>query len=233
MFFVVIYDFGLCFDTVYRLWTSGLPSATCDQFNGIRDPDFTASVRQANTIAFTSHVSLITAHCSFLLTVDLFPNMPCIIDSSVSEERSRCYLGIARVYLPALNFSHTLVQDKHRAVSPSNVARLVKIFERNGCMRLQEENVVHAVIRDEVLASALLEHHLTHEEFRDLHWAQDAPLLNISEVQCLSGLHRIEAAREHLDDNDKWWTVRLFSYSMQCDLSLILVLMLVLVLTVT
>jgi hypothetical protein len=133
-------------------------------------------------------------------------------DLDLAEVKSRCYLGIARVPLTSLNFQHALVQNKHRAISPSNVWRLEKIFERNGCWRLQEENVINAVVQDDDLAMALSQSTIAGHELRSLQWAQDAPSLALSDVQCLSGLHRIEAANRYLDENDKWWIVRLFSY---------------------
>jgi hypothetical protein len=133
-------------------------------------------------------------------------------DVKLTEERLRCYRGIARVSLRSLSFQHALVQDKHRAISQENVLRIENIFKHNGCLRLQEEHVINAVVQDDDLAAALSKQGITKEDFRGYQWAQDAPLLELSDVQCLSGLHRVEAAHRYLDDNDKWWIVRLFSY---------------------
>jgi hypothetical protein len=52
----------------------------------------------------------------------------------------------------------------------------------------------------------------TLDDMRNLQWPQDAPALHLQNVQCLSGIHRIEATRRFLNENDKWWIVRLFSY---------------------
>jgi hypothetical protein len=133
-------------------------------------------------------------------------------DVRLIKEKLRCYRGIARVSLGSLNFRHSLVQDKHRATVEENVLRLEKVFEHNGCLRLQEEHVIDAVVRDEELVAALTKISIAEKDFRSLQWPQDAPLLELLDVQCLSGLHRIEAAHRFLDDNDKWWVVRLFSY---------------------
>ena len=50
--------------------------------------------------------------------------------------------------LNTLDFDHPLVLGKRREISEQNVQRLERIFERNGCLRLQEENVVNAVVLD-------------------------------------------------------------------------------------
>ncbi|KAG9382793.1 repeatdomain containing protein [Pyrenophora tritici-repentis] len=51
------------------------------------------------------------------------------------------------------------------------------------------------------------------DDMCSLRWPQDAPALRPKNVHCLSGMHRIEAARRFLDENDKWWIVRLFSHN--------------------
>ena len=115
-----------------------------------------------------------------------------------------CYRGIARVPLHALKFGHRIVLDKHRELSHKNVIRLEQIYEQVGCSRLQEENVVNAVIEDDNLVVALSLHGMSLDDMRSLRWPQDAPTLHLENVQCLSGMHRIEAARRFLNENDKW-----------------------------
>jgi hypothetical protein len=136
------------------------------------------------------------------------------IDGELATLKDRCYRGVARVPLHTLDFNHPLALGKHREASEQNIQRLERIFERNGCLRLQEENVINAVVHDEGLSSLLLSHALTAEQLRRVTWARDAPVLNLGNLKCLSGLHRIEAAKRHLDENDKWWIVRLFSDGM-------------------
>jgi hypothetical protein len=139
--------------------------------------------------------------------------MDSLTDEQLAKAKVSCYRGIARIPLESLNFQHELVQEKHRDVSHTNIARLVRIFEQNGCLRLQEEHVINAIVRDEDLLIALSQERLEQKEFQNLQWAQDAPLLDLTPVYCLSGLHRVEAARRFLPENDQWWIVRLFSYS--------------------
>jgi hypothetical protein len=135
-----------------------------------------------------------------------------LLDGDFAAKKLMCYRGIARVPLHALKFGHRTVLDKHRDLSHENVIRLERIYEQVGCSRLQEENVINAVIEDDDLVTALSLHGMSLDDMRNLQWPQDAPALHLENVQCLSGMHRIEAARRFLDENDKWWIVRLFSY---------------------
>jgi hypothetical protein len=135
-----------------------------------------------------------------------------LLDEDFAAKKLICYRGIARVPLHALRFGHKIVLDNHRDHSHENVKRLKRIYEQVGCSRLQEENVINAVIEDDNLVAALSLHGMSLDDMRNLRWPQDAPALHLKDVQCLSGMHRIEAARRFLDENDKWWIVRLFSH---------------------
>ncbi len=118
-------------------------------------------------------------------------------------------VGVARINLSALNFDHSL-RHNHRELSDKVVERLRKIFTTEGCLRLDDENHISAVVDSGVLATALSVAGLGMESLRR---GDDGfiPHLIISSVKCLHGLHRIAAAKAHLDDNDQWWAVRLYS----------------------
>jgi hypothetical protein len=60
------------------------------------------------------------------------------------------------------------VLDKHRDLSYENVIRLEKIYEQVGCLRLQEENVINAVIKDDDLVAALSLHGMLLDNMRNL-----------------------------------------------------------------
>lgn len=113
--------------------------------------------------------------------------------------------------LDCLQFEHQLFLNKHREASPQNVRRLQKIFEKTGCLRLQDENVIDAVVEDARLDAALRAIGLSIEALQKVRSPKDAPTLHLRELKCLNGLHRIRAADQFLDENDKWWVVRLFS----------------------
>jgi hypothetical protein len=144
--------------------------------------------------------------------------MAAVTDADLAMWMIQSYQGIARVPLSSLNFEHSLARDRHRELSPDNVRRLESIYEKCGCLRLQDENVINAIIDDDALAEALENTSLQADSFRSNRWAQDAPFLHLTtNVRCLSGLHRTKAADRFLDANDKWWIVRLFSSSMVCS----------------
>ena len=135
-----------------------------------------------------------------------------LLDGEFAAKKLAWYRGIARVPLHALRFGHSIVLDKHRELSHENVIRLERIYEQLGCSRLQEENVINAIVEEDDLLAALSLNGMSLDAIRSLQWPQDAPALHLQNVQCLSGMHRIEAARRFLNENDKWWIVRMFSY---------------------
>lgn len=140
-------------------------------------------------------------------------NMTSSTDQELATLKIESYRGIARISLDSLDFEHTLVQTQHREISLHNVHRIRGIFERNGCLRYEGDNIINAIIADSDLEEALDSANITTEIYRSIQWPRDAPTLDLTRVKCLSGLHRIEAAKSFLDVNDKWWVVRLFSDS--------------------
>ncbi|CAI6337035.1 unnamed protein product [Periconia digitata] len=132
-------------------------------------------------------------------------------DEKLAKIQANYYCGLARVHLRSLDFSHNLTQQKHREISKKNVDRLRNIFSRNGCLRLQEENFINATVDAESLGDAMANAKITQASLLQLRAGSDLPLLSFRHLQCLSGAHRIEAAKEFLDGNDQWWVVRLFS----------------------
>lgn len=137
-----------------------------------------------------------------------------LTDSELSSIRRKFLRGIAKVNLDALKFSHPLVQKKHRATSHKNISRLENIFKQKGCLRLQSENFIRAVIDDSTLETSLELAGISPDEFRYLQEGDELPHLTLQSVQCLSGLHRTEAAKNFLDPNDQWWIVKFYSVEM-------------------
>lgn len=136
--------------------------------------------------------------------------MSCFDNEELSKLKATCFRGVARVQLDALNFHHPLVQQKDRKVSQKNVRRIRKIFEKVDCLRASEEHFINAVVDDASLDDAVAVSQVSRNELLCLREGQELPLLNLRNVECLSGLHRIEAAKAFLNENDQWWTVRLF-----------------------
>lgn len=134
-----------------------------------------------------------------------------ICDVEFATAKPPSYRGIARISLSALSFSHRLFQEKHRQESAKNTTRLVRIFERSGCRRLEEGNFIDATVEKNDLDAALASVGMITSQLRSLQWAQDAPHLPLHNLLCISGLHRVKAAQEFLPENDKWWIVRLWA----------------------
>lgn len=132
-------------------------------------------------------------------------------DITLAKHKANCFRGLIRAPLNCLQFNHQLFLNKHREESPQNVRRLQKIFEKTGCLRLQDENIIDAVVEDDRLNAALHAIGLSNEALQKIRSPEDAPTVYLGEIRCLNGLHRIRAADQFLNENDKWWVVRLFS----------------------
>lgn len=141
-------------------------------------------------------------------------------DAELAIIKGRHYRGIAKVNLQALKFDYPLVREKHRKLSIPNVERLKGIFRRNGCLRLQEKNFINAIIDDSTLQDSLSLIGSSIDAFRGSREGDPLLHLSLGSVECLSGLHRVEAAKSVLDDNDQWWVVKFYSKSwVQDDLT--------------
>jgi len=141
---------------------------------------------------------------------------PTLTGVELADAESEHFLGIARIDFAALNFHHPAFRAEHRTLSTPNVARIRKVYELEGCSRTEEENFISALVERvdfERAASSLdrtVRAQLHRRPVPDA--VPDAiPFLDLSSVDCLCGLHRVGAAREYLDENDRWWTVKLFS----------------------
>lgn len=80
--------------------------------------------------------------------------MSCFNDEELLKVKAAWFRGLARVRLDAINFHHLLVERKHQSISQKNVRRLQQIFEKFGCLRLQEENYINASVDDASLDDA-------------------------------------------------------------------------------
>ena len=120
------------------------------------------------------------------------------------------YRGRAKISLHNLKF-----EDEHvacgRTVDPKNIARLVGVFESEGCLRLEAENHIPALIGQTLLGDCLRNSFVSQAALLD--FRQDPPFLNLADGQCLvalHGKHRIKAAERFLEPFDRWWLVDLY-----------------------
>lgn len=130
-------------------------------------------------------------------------------EGSLSHQEALRFRGLARVDLAKLNFEYALSQG-HRNLEQRNVKRLLGIFRTHGCERYESANFVKARVDAGSLDAALTSQGFRLPQQPPDSW-QAIPILQVSSIDCLNGLHRVLAARKYLDLNDQWWIARLYT----------------------
>ena len=123
------------------------------------------------------------------------------------------YRGCAKISLHNLKFEDENVAGG-RTVDPKNIARLIEVFESEGCLRLEAENHIPALIGETPLGDCLRNSSVSQAALLD--FRQDPPFLHLADGQCLvalHGKHRIKAAENFLEPFDRWWVVDLYNSS--------------------
>lgn len=138
------------------------------------------------------------------------------MDSYVAQKASS-YLGIARVDLDQISFDDALKYNgNHRKLYEKDLERMLGIFTLEGCVRDEEHNFIEGLITEEHFDDSLADAAISKELFESrsrlpLQDIDDVPRLRLCEsIQCNDGLHRISAAKRFLDNNDRWWVVKLY-----------------------
>lgn len=131
------------------------------------------------------------------------------VDLSRDPWLSPAFLGVARLPIDSLNFEHEVFKKQHRPVSEKVVERLRSIFWREGCLRSESKNWIDALVDPQRFHSVLAQREQSQHDLRL--GVKELPLLDLGLVDCLQGVHRILAAGDVLNQNDRWWTVRLYS----------------------
>ncbi len=117
------------------------------------------------------------------------------------------FLGTARVRLDNLSFDPRFGYDEpvHDRVS--------RIFAKQGCLRLEPDSHVKALISKEQLREALRSSNCTEDQLRQPPNTVPVELVFPLdfELPCFCGQHRIVAAKEVLSPRNRWWCVDLFA----------------------
>ena len=135
-------------------------------------------------------------------------------DSLLAEaaflEKQSHYRGRAKIFIEHLQFEEENVTGG-RIVDVPNIERLVKVYEKEpGCLRLDHDHYIPALVDDGVLNRWLERSNVSHADLLD--FRRIPPLLRIDQpLLALHGKHRVEAARRFLDPFDRWWIVDLYS----------------------
>lgn len=130
-------------------------------------------------------------------------------DSALEAERRLRYQGSARISLDVLQFGW----DQQRELDPGHVEFLKKCFRNEDCERLPAENHVPAIIGQQQLANAMRDSGVSVQQLLAAGPLNGYPSLEFPtgvKLECLHGLHRIEAGREFLLPTEKWWIVDLY-----------------------
>lgn len=129
-------------------------------------------------------------------------------DDQLEQERRRTYLGTARVRIEALHFRRKGLREPDR----KHVEYLKSCFRESGCRPLEKQNHISAVISLEVLDTAIQASGVDRASLLS-NQTLGFPELEFPpglQVECLHGQHRILAATEVLEPEDKWWAVDLY-----------------------
>lgn len=133
-----------------------------------------------------------------------------VIENMNDEEELRYFIdkqahyrGSAKVSLNSLRFD-----DVTRTLDTKNVARLLRIYQFEGCLRLEKEHYIPVII-DEAQLSRICQQ--SNVEAKSL-LSGTLVALNCGDIRlsCLYGQHRLAAAKEFLEPGDKWWSVDIY-----------------------
>ncbi len=126
-------------------------------------------------------------------------------DLQIFREKSRTFCGSVKI--PLDKICHEELPNNPRQFNEKNVTTLLDFFRWEGCLRLDPEHYVPALISRSAVP-------------RDLHPGGELPRLNPEHpVVCLHGRHRLEAARKFFTgDENRWWVVDLYSRGGRVDL---------------
>lgn len=132
------------------------------------------------------------------------------------------YYGVAEIPISKLNFDFR--QDFKRRRNSKQVSQLERIFTDEKCNNEGILNAIDARVSKSALLSALRKRNLDETSLTS---RPNQPIERLDlQVDCLHGLHRVEAAKIHLRDlplDKQFWTVHLYddSISPNDEISLI------------
>ena len=136
------------------------------------------------------------------------------IEVQLARERREKYRGTAKI-----NLDQIVV---HCEIDPKNVQRLSRVFEKEGCRRLDIRNHVTALVSELHLEAALKSAKVDAPMLMTV-LPDEYPLLQFlpGQVRCLHGHHRLKAGERILAPGEQWWTVDLYLDGSQTICSLL------------
>jgi hypothetical protein len=126
--------------------------------------------------------------------------------NSLALQRLQCYQGCAIIKLQHLRFDNSNILGTREAAE-ENVARIIRIFEIEGCGNLEPEHRVAAIISQPILSKALSKSKLTREALLDPINQTRLELEADDLVTCVYGKHRLRAGERFGETS---WLVDLY-----------------------
>ena len=153
-------------------------------------------------------------------------------DSRLDTERRLIFKGSALVRFEYLNWNEYIKRNEaKRRPDQDHVDRVKRVFRKAGCRPLESIHHIPVVVSQQQLDAALA------EARRRGRWKADALPSNYATInsqdgypelefpggiECLHGLHRVQAGKEWLQPAEKWWIVDLYLSGISYELSTIL-----------
>jgi hypothetical protein len=127
-------------------------------------------------------------------------------DNTIQDARRRLFIGTVRIRLDKIFFPDDI------SLKDENVNRLIHIFRFQGCLRLEPENHLSALIDSATLDHYLHRSSLTRDQLRQVSSGTPLELVLPANrvLSCQQGQSRIAAAKALLQGEDCWWTVDLY-----------------------
>ena len=116
-----------------------------------------------------------------------------------------------KIHLKHLQFEESKNRSLSLHLNSRNVARLIKVFELESCLRLKKEHRISAIINETALQKALSTSTLTNANLLISQVSLKLQLSQSTRLNCLHEKHRIVAAQEILLLDNKWWTIDLYT----------------------
>src|SRR5437773_7840139 len=137
-----------------------------------------------------------------------------IIERKIAEDRGKYYRGTAIVRFEYLHFGSQCPRELDR----ENVESLKDTFMKQGCLRLEPKHHIPALIDQQALDLAIKSSRAVSLDTLLNNPKAVPPELKMPpnySLECIQGLHWVEAGKEILPPKDKWWTVDLYLKSMR------------------
>jgi hypothetical protein len=132
-----------------------------------------------------------------------------VVEKTLLLDRHAQFRGTVKVWFDSLEFGSLCP----RKLDTKAVTYLTDKFKTQGVLRMDPKNRIPGLIDAKTLQEAIEASSGTTLETLLDNPGGEPPLLRLppnTRIECLQGLHRIEAGRKILSRKDWWWTIDLY-----------------------